>query len=324
VITPPPDSPGIGSFACVVGDVAVDPEAVPGFAGLWAAQVPGTDFATMGCGTLRKMSGPVVDYVVECVKQTLGAGGIPAEEVDRVVFSTTDACLSVVGREFAVTVLTGTGMAGCTPVMVSCQQCCGSVTALKYAWDLFADDAVRHVVLVSFDVTPDDSDRVRSFALFGDAVTSCLISRSDTAGLRLAAAAVGTDHAGLVGQDTFASRQEVARSVYARVFQASGMRLEDVDRVFPTNLYKPLTVFSATAAGVRPDKLHFTGPLAAYGHCGNCDWMINLADYQRAAGSGDGETYLVQASAPGFFGCGLLVGPDVDVREVGTDADRCR
>jgi 3-oxoacyl-[acyl-carrier-protein] synthase III len=306
-VIPIPDGVSIGSFACVAGDVEGKPTEVPDFDEIWAAQAPNSDFATMGCDRYWKMSGPLERYVVACVRQTLAYHATPPTSVDQVVFATTDACLALLGDDFAVNVLAELGMDSCVPAVMSLQQCCGSVTALRYGWDQFADDDVSNVVLVSFGYTPADSDRIRSFAFFGDAVASCLISRTYPGTLRLTSSAINVDYLGLVGQDSFVSRQAVARRSLEKVLRAPGVALDDVTKVFPTNLYRPLTLFSAAAAGVDPGALHFVDTLAAYAHCGNSDWMINLIDYDRTVGVRTGENYLVQASAPGFFACGLLV-----------------
>jgi len=77
--------------------------------------------------------------------------------------------------------------------------------------------------------------------------------------------------------------------------------------VFPTNLFVPLTSFNTAVVGVRKTKLHFTETLRRFGHCGNCDWMLNLMNYRDAVGLRRGEQYLLQASAPGFIAWGLLV-----------------
>lgn len=300
------DGVGIGSFACAFGEVEAKPQDVPGFDDAWRA-VSDADFATMGCGTFRRMSAPVEEYVVRSVRQTLARQDVPPDEVDRLVIATTDSNLAHLGPDFAARVLDAAGLVGCVPVVVSLQQCCGSVTALRHAWDQFADETVRDVVLVSVDFTPRDRDRVKPFAFFGDAVASCLLGRG-RGGLRLLSSAIRVDAAGLAGQDSFASRQEVARAAYDAAFGQAGTTLADVAKVFPTNLFQPLTSFGASMVGVPRDKLHFVDTLRAYAHCGNCDWMINLADYDRSVGLRADETYLAQASAPGFFACAVLAG----------------
>ncbi|MFF9768227.1 hypothetical protein ACF1GT_16705 [Streptomyces sp. NPDC014636] len=297
----------IGSFACVFGDLERGPDDIPGFAALWQAAAPDTDFDAMGCGTFRTMSGPVEKYIIESVRQTLDGQAVRPDDVTHLVLATSDARLGSLAPDCAVTVLDALGMTQCVPVVLSFQQCCSSLAALRHGWELFSDEDVRNVVVVSLDFTPDDSDRVRSFALFSDAVASCLITRDTGGPLRLASAAVKVDHCGLMGRDSFMSRQKVAQAAFTKVFQESGERLDDVTRVFPTNLFQPVTLFNASIAGVHREKLHFADTLRAYGHCGNSDWMINLVDYADKVGIRTGEKYLAQASAPGFFACGLLV-----------------
>ena len=66
-------------------------------------------------------------------------------------------------------------------------------------------------------------------------------------------------------------------------------------------MFKPLTMFSTAAAGLDVGRLHYADNLAAYGHCGDCDWMINLGHYAETVGLEPGGTYVALASAPGFF-----------------------
>lgn len=298
-----------GWFAAEPGDEERKPGDIAGFDELWQAESGGAAFATMGAGSFRRMSGPVEPYLVRCVRRTLDDAGVAPGEVDRIVFATTDPSLAHAGRDFVGRVLEEAGLVRCVPAGISCQQCCGSITALSYGWSQFADPSVRHVLVVAFDRTVDDSERVRSFALFGDAVSSCLLSRGDApGGLLLVGSSVGTDHDGLVGRDSMTSRQKVARETLGAVFTAAGTTMNDVTKVFPTNLYAPLTSFNSAVAGIHRTKLHYGDTFQALGHCGNCDWMLNLVDYRDTVGLRAGETYLALATAPGFFATGLLVG----------------
>jgi len=302
------DTVTVGSFACELGDLECKPADLPDFEQWWQAESNGADFTTMGCGTFRKMSGPVSGYVVATVQRTLAERGLPARQVDRVVFATTDANLAQVDRDFVAGVLEAAGLVSCVPVLMSFQQCCASVTALGHGCALFDDPAVRNVLVVAFDAAATDRERVRQFALFGDAAASCLISRDGGGELRLASSAVQIDYEGLLGRDSMVSRQQVARDTLDAVLGTTGTSIAEVTMVFPTNLYQPLTSFNAMVAGIHKSKLHFAEMLYRVGHCGNCDWMLNLIDYRDKVGLRRGEQYLSHASAPGFFAGGLLVG----------------
>ncbi|MGW4641336.1 hypothetical protein ACWEN6_22630 [Sphaerisporangium sp. NPDC004334] len=294
----------IGSFACVTGHAEGRPEDIPGFEDLWRAVSPDTAFAAMGTGTYRKMTGPVTPYIVDCVAKVLSEHGVRAAEVDRLVLATSDGVLGLLGRDVAVDVMRAAGLTACVPAIVSLQQCCSSIEALRYAWGLAAADA-RNVVLVALDFTPDDRDRVKSFAVFGDAVAGCLISR-DHAGLTLAGTGVAADFSGMVGEDTFATRQSVARAALGQAFGQAGRTPDDIAKIFTSSLFAPIATFNAMAAGQARGKLYFQEPMTRYGHCGNADWLINLMDYHHKTGLEPGALYLAQASAPGFFACALL------------------
>jgi len=299
---------GIGSFACAFGDVECKPENIPDFEALWETVSFGTDFAEMGCTTYRKMSGPVEDYVVDAVRQTLQASGTAAADVDHLVFATSDPALALLPPDFVESVLLALDLDGCVPHLVSFQRCCSSLTALRHGERLFADPDVTHVVVVTADFMPQDRDRVRSYAIFGDAAASCLLTRTGPGLVRLLSSAVKVDPEGLRGRDTFVSRKDVAERTLSAVLRAGDRRLGQLAKVFAANLHKPLTLFNATSVGLGPDILHFADTLAVYGHCGNADWMINLLDYHERSGIRSGETYLAQSLAPGFYACGLFEG----------------
>jgi 3-oxoacyl-[acyl-carrier-protein] synthase III len=309
VAAPDPDGIGIGSFTCTFGELECQPADIPGFAELWRKVLPGTEFATMGCGRFRKMAKPIGGYVTDCVERVLAGHGVAAADVDRLIVATSDACLARLGRDLAVNVMSSVGLTRCIPASLSFQQCCSSLEALRYGWELFADPGVHNVVLVALDFTPDDAERIRPYALFSDAVAGCLISRRPAPGsLSLLGSALTVDYAGLTGSDSFGSRQQAAQVALDKVFGATGEKLPEVTKVFGPNLYRPVALFNAMAAGVPKPQLHFGEPMERYGHCGNADWIINLVDYAGQHGLAAGELYLAHATAPGFFACGLLRG----------------
>lgn len=113
----------------------------------------------------------------------------------------------------------------------------------------YGDERRFPVVLVAMDFTPSDRDRVKPFAFFGDAVATCLLGRGRV-GLRLLSSAIRLDPAGLAGEDSFASRQQVAQAAYGAAFEHGGDAPAEVAKVFPTNLFQPLTGFGSSVVGV--------------------------------------------------------------------------
>lgn len=295
----------IGSFASKFGDRERVPESIEGFDEICSARGLNLSLLSMGCGTFWQMTEPIESYITKCVSETLSASGVAAKCLNHIVFATVDKSVRYLDQDFARNILDYLGLVNCVPTLISMQQCVSSLAALNHACALFADATVNHVIVVAFDFVVDDSDRIQPFALFGDAVTSCMITRGNAAGLSLLSYGVNVDFAGLLGRDDFQSRKKVAEISLERVLKEGNARIEDVERCFTTNLFKPLALFNASSSGIHSSKLCID-TLKSRAHCGNCDWMMNLNHYGQYAGFVRGQKYLVQSYAPGFFACGLL------------------
>jgi len=295
----------LSAFACEFGDRERAFDSIEGLAALCTAHGLGLSLSAMGCGTFWQMTRPLESYVRSCVAKTLAASGVAAESVGCMVFATMDNNLQKLDQNFTRNVLADSGLVNCIPVLVTMQQCVSSLAAVEYARRAFDDPRVQHAIVVAFDFVTADADRVRPFALFGDAVTSCMVSRSDGKGLALSAYGVNVDFAALSGRDSFESRKRVAVTTLEQVLARAGVTLESIERCFSTNFYKPVALFNAGACGVPRAKLYIDS-LKTRAHCGNCDWMINLEHYREHVGFTAGKKYLVQSFAPGFFACAVL------------------
>jgi 3-oxoacyl-[acyl-carrier-protein] synthase III len=293
----------LSAFACEFGDRERTAESIADFSTLCQSKGLGLSLSAMGCKSFWQMTRPVESYVVQCIARTITASGVAADQVDHVIFTTMDKNLRHLDVNFARDVLAEAGLVQCVPIFLSMQQCVSSLGAVDHAARLLADGSARHVVVAAFDFVPDDADRIQSFALFGDAVTTCMVSRAP--GLALLARGVGVDFTGLMGRDNFESRKQVVLAIMKRILDESGARIEDVERCFTTNFYKPIAWFNASVAGIQRARLG-TDTLATRAHCGNCDWMMNLAHQQAQSGLTPGRKYLVQSFAPGFFAAALL------------------
>ncbi len=294
----------IGAFASEFGEHERSPESIEDFASLCTDKGLGLSLTAMGCGTFWQMTQPLESYVIACVAKTIAASGVSADAITHILFSTSDHKLRHLAPDFARTVLERLGLVNCVPLLVSLQQCASSLTALDHAHQLFADPRVSHVVVVTFDFVVEDRERIQSFALFGDAVTSCMVTRTEAPRLSLLAFGVDVDFSGFLGKDDFMSRKRVALGTMEQVLGRCETKLGEIQRCFSTNFYKPVAMFNANICGVARNQLYIE-TLATRAHCGNCDWMINLMHCEAQGGLVPGK-YLIQSFAPGFFACGLL------------------
>jgi len=294
----------LSSFAKQLGDVERKPQSIENYEAICAAQGLTLSLSAMGCGSFWQMTQPLEVYVARCIADTLAQSEVGPERVDGIVFSTMDQNLRYVDTSFTRRVLEDLGLSRCMPTIISLQQCVSSLAALDYACRLFQEPYVNHVIIVAFDFVVDEVDRIKSFALFGDAVTTCLVSR-DGSGLSVLSYASNVDFAGLLGRDTFESRQQMAVSTLGATLDRAGCGIDEIERVFSSNVYKPISLFNAHACGIPRDRVYID-TLRSMGHCGNCDWMLNLMHYRERGEIPAGKKYLAQSSAPAFFACAAL------------------
>lgn len=156
------------------------------------------------------------------------------------------------------------------------------------------DETVENVVLVAFDSVASDEDRVQPFALFGDAMAPCLIGRSGP-GLTLDGFRVGIDALGLRGSDSFESRKRIAGEAQGTALSRADTGTDHVLTCFSTNFYKPAALFTASLCGIPEAKLAIP-TLSRRTHCGNCDWLVDLAEHSQTRGFRAGVKYLPRPS----------------------------
>ena len=251
------------------------------------------------------MIGEAIGYIKSCIRQTLGAAKLAPNEIDYLVVSTSDDKLPLIGTEFGAELLKSLELIQCVPVIISLQQCASSLAALHYATELFANPGVSNVVVVTFDFSLCDANRIQPFALFSDAVASCLVSRGPSAELYLRSYAVKTDFSGLCRRDDFRSRKRVAVGALDQALSICGATAKEIEKNFSTNFYRPIALFNSSITGIHPSRLYIE-TLPGYAHCGNCDWIINLIHCRQHQGLVPNKLYLAQAYAPGFSACVLL------------------
>lgn len=296
-------------LSCEFGDTQCSFKDIEHFESQCATAGLETDLTQMGCNTFWKMTQPLQQYIYQAVKATLSKCALAPEAIDRVIFATSDDNLRWFSRDTVGEVLTALGLSNCTPMVVSLQQCASSLTALDTGKSLLTQGQAKNVLVVNFDFAVDDSRRITSFALFGDAVISYLLSTDPISSLTVGHSVIGVDYAGFSGKDDFASRVAVSKKVYDNIFAHYGSLADDIERFFSTNTYRPVATMSASLSGIHRSKLDID-TLKDRAHCGICDWAINLENYLHQ-GEGyrvieAGKKFAVQASAPGFFACTIL------------------
>lgn len=293
------------AFASESGANEEPVESIPGFAEQVAAQGLSRCWPEMRCRGFHPFTSLLEEHVLRCVEKTLQMSGVAPEAVDALVVGTMNRNAGRVTEALSRVDLGQSGLINCVPICVSLTQCVSSLVALQYAVGLFSDLRIQHVLLVAVDFMIGDDPRIQKFALFGDAVTSCLLRRGMTVGFSLVSLGLGIDTEGLCGRDNFASRQRVAVTTVNRVLNQAQLDREAIQVCFSINVYQPLLQYYADLIGVSRQRM-FVGTRERFAHCGNCDWMLNVRAFLDTQRSEQGAHVLIQSHAPGYFGCGVL------------------
>lgn len=292
----------LSAFASVFGEQRPS-DSIEGFEELCQKEGLVLGMPMMGCQSFSEMKITLEEAVQECIQKTLDSSGISPENVDKLILTTVDRNLKHLDADFIQSILKSTGLKNCVPLFISMQQCASSVSAIDYGSKLFNDSKTKNVIVVAFDKVYEEHQRIRSFALFGDAVTSCLLSREES-GLSLLSFEIGLDFDGVMGTDNFESRKKMFKETSENAFENIGT-IQDIAVCFSTNLYRPVAQFNTSVSGLRSNQLYIP-TLKEYAHCGNCDWMMNLEHYQNSVGFRTDEKYMIQSFAPGFFAAAVL------------------
>jgi 3-oxoacyl-[acyl-carrier-protein] synthase-3 len=296
----------VGAFASVFGAEERRYDSIADLDALMVRHEIPLDLAAMGCGTFAQSTLPADALVGDAIAASLATAGLAASTVTDVIFATSDNHLCQIGDGFVRNVLPRLGLAHALPMLVSLQKCASSIVALDHARVALAARGGGTALVVGFDILgADDEERVKSFALFGDGVACCVVSADVTLDFRLESCGVAIDPAGMCGEDTFDSRRTAARGAIDAALATAGTTMADIAACFSTNLFKPVSMFNASICGIPLARLSLL-TAERRGHCGNADWMINLAAFAAAGRSEPGRRYLAQAFAPGFSACAVL------------------
>ena len=296
----------VGAFVGVFGKVERGFETITNLEGLLAEHKIPIGLEAMGCGKFGQSELPCDALLNEAITGSLEAAGLAPDTITYLILATSDNHLNQIDDSFAARILDACKLSRATPLLVSLQKCASSIAALELARTLLSAKGFGSAIVVGFDALGnDDAERIKPFALFGDAAASCIVSVDLPLQFRIEAVGTAVDVAGLNRQDSMESRKIAVLSTIEEVCRAADISIDQIEACFSTNLFKPVAMFNAGISGLPIARLA-TPTATERGHCGNADWMINLAAFQQDQGLTRGARYLAQAFAPGFCASALL------------------
>jgi 3-oxoacyl-[acyl-carrier-protein] synthase III len=133
-----------------------------------------------GFATYHWSDAPVTELMALAAQRTLGAAGVPGDEVDLVLVATDSLPPGPAAHRDVAELLAECGLGRATASTVGLMDCATATVALGMAAALVADGSARHVLVVSGDVadraTAGERVVAGGAALASDAAASALVS----------------------------------------------------------------------------------------------------------------------------------------------------
>lgn len=192
------------------------------------------------------------------------------------------------------------------PIGFSFQECLTLFTSLDIVSKEIASGELNNVLILVFDFP---LDRVKSFGLYSDAVSSSIMSGSHE-GLTLGTCQLRYNLAGSMGKQNNKERIMFAKSCLDKTLVQQGIKLTVVTKLFSTNFYHGLARFNQMMLGISTEKFYIDSAKEV-SHCGNSDSIVNLIHFFENGyiEKHDEKIYVLQVYANGYCGHVVLTGP---------------
>ncbi|RKH68294.1 hypothetical protein [Corallococcus llansteffanensis] len=261
-----------------------------------------------GWGGYHASSRTYLELAATAAKRTLEQSRCAPAEVDALYL-----CGSAFPNDFVAqnvglgSLLSGLGLVNAVPRAVQGAGCASLLSGLICALQALRSGACRNILMVGVDVFGADAARFYEFCLLSDSACSFLISSTHPGAYRFLDAQLISDPelmANTAGNSFSRQSQLHARSM-ARLTASSSVKVEQISRLFASNLFLPIQRMYAAVAGYRKKQL-YTDNVARIGHCSSADSIINLTDHAGKQPPGRGEYFMLQSSAHGHVANVLL------------------
>ncbi|MFT5162100.1 MAG: 3-oxoacyl-[acyl-carrier-protein] synthase-3 [Alteromonadaceae bacterium] len=268
--------------------------------------------ALIGYDTFCETQKPPQDLVEQVIVKSLGIDNTNPAQIDSlIVVSANPQTLQQLNNPVLAGIQQRTGLTNARPLATTFEECTGLLSAIDIARSQIATATAQHVMVVSIDVTDDSLDRVKAFGVRSDAAFAAIVSasmcESPGSSVKIVAVNKGMDFAGYSGEDSMNSRESLAKRVMTSLLSSAEIQLTDINKVFSTNFYKPISDYNAKMAGISKDQL-YVETTKKFGHCVCGDPLLNFQDYCNSNEIKKGEYHLLQSYAPGFLASVLLQG----------------
>lgn len=261
-----------------------------------------------GWGNFRKTNRSVYGLLETAIAGTLQQVHIAPADIDVVIFcSAGGGEYYHVANELLGKLLEGQQLK--SPLIIGqCFTGCVSIfTGIRLGTDMIKNGLYRNILVVTVDKVPGDVNRFRKFALYSDAASSFLLSADDVGDFEVLNTIVCSDPALMSGAIT---EQDIhfrhLTDTHKQIYHQQDISPKEIEKVFVTNLYKPLVGINMIRLGYKGQQCYFDN-IERNGHCFSSDPIINLADYMKHRSTSEHEAcFMLAAMATGHAGFSII------------------
>ena len=227
-----------------------------------------------------------IELCLRSCQQTLNQSKLDPSEIDLVLMCPTVVPASTqVQSENSQKLLQDLKLEHADILSIGNARCGNMLNAIDMALTLVKSGRYCNILVTTFDKFENRNERVKPFAIFSDAASSCIISQN-TKGLNGAInyyeiidADCKTDVNSML--ETGRISADLAIKANHEVLARNDLSLDQVDQVIPTNIFKPIVYMIESQTGAKPNQIHLSN-IPSKSHCFASDPIINLVDYENS------------------------------------------
>lgn len=250
-----------------------------------------------GWGEVYKTTKSITEMAISTSRKTLSEAQLYGHDIDVVIIcsssllSGTEAHLKFLSEFTYALHLERADIIG-----ISLGRCTNLLKGIHVAQNMINASQARCILVVTSDAIENEYYRMENFALFSDGAASCLVCHTDdtSEGFTLVASAGRQDLRLL--KDGLST--ELVRAVNEILFSSVDVKLNDIDRLFHSNVYLPLCQLNELRAGYKQTQIYIDN-ISRFGHCFAADPLINFIDAIKEDKANNSALYQLAVSIPG-------------------------
>lgn len=240
------------------------------------------------------------ELIYDTCEQTLKASSMDPSEID--AFYLSAASFHHTYNDYSVAIgriLDKLGCSNATLRVVMGPGCATLLSTIQSASDSIKQKRHENILVCTADIVPADGNRFYSYAIIGDAVSSCILSANKSANAWLISDSIVSSPSLMIGGDLgyMSDQKDLYSKATETLFADIDISVDSVAKLFSSNLYEPILRVYANCAGFKPSQ-YFLDNIRKTAHCYSSDPFINFVDARAKDDFVDGY-YVLQSSSMG-------------------------